>query len=60
LNHSALHGQFAAGGSNVGFTPCWGNFHLDEIVGLTVLAETFAMAQSDFNPDRFLHLIHSI
>jgi predicted DNA-binding transcriptional regulator YafY len=55
-----LHAWQTDGDSNTRTPPCWGNFQLDKIVGLVVLDETFLAAQSDFNPRRFRHLIHSI
>lgn len=57
---AVLHAWQTGGQSSTRMPPCWGNFHLDEIIGLTVLPETFSAAQADFNSDRFLHLIHSI
>jgi predicted DNA-binding transcriptional regulator YafY len=55
-----LHAWQTGGQSSTRVPPCWGNFHLDEIIGLTVLSENFSAPQVDFNPERFLHLIHSI
>ena len=60
LRKVVLHAWQTEGRSNTRTPPCWGNFHLDKIIGLAVLDETFFGAQSDFNPKRFLRIIHSL
>jgi hypothetical protein len=60
LRHVVLHAWQTGGRSNSRTPPCWGNFHLDQIGGLKVLAETFFGAQHDFNPKKFRHVIHSL
>jgi hypothetical protein len=55
-----LHAWRTDGESNTRNPPCWGNFHVDGIVDLTVLDQEFVGARPDFNPDRFRHLIHAV
>jgi hypothetical protein len=55
-----FHAWQTKGQSSSRVPPCWGNFRLDEIDRLTVLAETFGDAQPDFNSARYLHVITSI
>jgi hypothetical protein len=55
-----LHAWQTDGESNTRNPPCWGNFHVEKIVELTVLDEQFVRTQPDFNPDRFRHLIHAV
>jgi WYL domain len=52
-----LHAWQTEGTSNSRVPPCWGNFHLNKMIGLEVSRETFSGAQSDFNPGHFLHPI---
>ncbi len=60
LGKHVLHAWQTKGQSSSRVPPCWGNFHLDEINGLTVLDGTFGGAQPDFNANRYLHVITSI
>ncbi len=60
LRKLVLHAWQADGGSNTRTPPFWGNFHLEKIVRLRVLDETFFGAQPGFNPNRFRHLIHTL
>lgn len=60
IRQRVLHAWQTDGGSNTRNVPCWGNFHLNKMMELVVLDETFFGPQSDFNPMRFHHLIHSL
>jgi predicted DNA-binding transcriptional regulator YafY len=60
LRKLVLHAWQTDGDSNTRTPPCWGNFHLDKIIGLVVLDESFFGAQPDFNPRHFRRIIHSL
>lgn len=57
---TVLHAWQTDGTSNTRVPPCWGNFHLDKIVNLSVLEETSITPHPEFNPKRFRDLIHSL
>ena len=59
LRKLVLHAWQTNGGSNTRTPPCWGNFHLEKIVRLRVLDETFFGAQPDFNPQLLVSVLFS-